>query len=351
MPERTTTRALGVGVGQLTTVLLALLTMTVGSAPLSWADVPAPPSRDMTLRYGPEPHQLLELLLPGPALSRGRRPVVVYLHPGGWIAGDRTGIIDAARAQVDRGYAVASIEYRLATTPGVASFPGAVGDVKRAIRYLKAKASTWNLDARRVILMGASAGGHLAAFVGATAGIFEPPALDGILARVDSSVIGIVDLVGPADLVSFASTDNPLAAPLSAALLGCPAERVSDPTDCSMDLLHAASVAPYVDPADPPIFLAYGGQDGLVVAATQGRPLADAWARVHPGNAGAVWYRELAQAGHNLPRADFEADLDRFLDGVRDGSLRARALTRQSARQSKYAEWTLRNLAERLSLR
>ena len=137
---------------------------------------------------------------------------------------------DVALAQVARGYAVVSIDYQLATMGSdgqpVASFPGAIWDVKRAIRFVKANARVWHVDPRRVILMGASAGGHLAAFVGATAGLFEPPDLPTTTnPRTDSSVTAIVDLVGPTDLETFERTDHPWAAPLTASFLGCAAPR------------------------------------------------------------------------------------------------------------------------------
>jgi acetyl esterase/lipase len=285
-----------------------------------------PSAFEASLAYGPDPNQILDIAIPDPSAFRGRRPLIVYLHAGGWIAGARSDLIDAMRAQVDRGYALASVEYRLATATTPA-FPGAVCDVKRAIRYLKANARTWNLDPRRVILAGASAGGHLAAFVGATPGEFEPAGPTRDLARFDSRVVGIVDLVGPSDLNTFVVAAHPWAAPLTASFLGCPTGNIVDPSDCPADLLRRASVAPYVDSTDPPIFMTYGAHDDLVVPATQGRPLADLWARVHPTDTGATWYRE-TPTDHNLTTADLEPDLDRFLDGVSALGLRRRLAAR-----------------------
>src|SRR5690348_12188282 len=68
------------------------------------------------LRYGAQNQQLLELLLPDTRSFSGPYPVVVYLHSGGWIGGDRTALNDIAAEQLRRGYAVASVDYRLATT-------------------------------------------------------------------------------------------------------------------------------------------------------------------------------------------------------------------------------------------
>ena len=119
--------------------------------------------------YGPEPHQILDLRLPDASEYRGARPVIVYLHSGGWIGGERGNVPEVVLTQIGRGYAVASADYRLATaTPDgqrPASFPGVIWDVKRVVRFLKEKATTWNLDPRRIVLTGTSAGGYLAAFV------------------------------------------------------------------------------------------------------------------------------------------------------------------------------------------
>ena len=174
-----------------TGALVGLLVMTATTS-VSWADDASPSPREATLSYGPEPYQVLDLQRPDPYVFPGPRAVLIYLHAGGWIAGDRTGIPDMVSAQVARGYVLASIDYRLATVgpdgQPAASFPDAIWDVKRAIRSVKAKATTWGIDPDRVILVGASAGGHLAAFVGATRGLFEPPEMPRLPGRATGLV-------------------------------------------------------------------------------------------------------------------------------------------------------------------
>jgi acetyl esterase/lipase len=311
-------------------IVMALTTVTLGAAsvrePAAAATVtPSPVVGDqMALPYGSEPYQVLDLRLPDATVYPGARPVIIYLHSGGWIAGDRTNVPDVALVQVNRGYAVASVDYRLATaTPDGQpnpSFPGVIWDVKRAIRFLKTNATTWNLDPRRVILMGGSAGGYLAAFVGATAGLFEPPDLPTTSnERRDSSVKGVLDLVGPTNLVSFEQTDHPWAAPLTASFLGCATPTATNPMTCPDDRLATASVLPYVDSSDPPIFLGYGADDTLVVAATQGEPLARVWTDTHAGNTGSVSYDVVAGAGHILPFDDTVNPITEFFDRVTAG--------------------------------
>jgi acetyl esterase/lipase len=273
------------------------------------------------MAYGAEAYQVLDLRLPDPVAFPGLRPVIVYVHSGGWIGGERSAVPDAALAQVARGYAVVSIDYQLATLSAdgqpVASFPGAVWDVKRAIRFVKANTGVWYIDPRRVVLMGASAGGHLAAFVGATTGQFEPPELPTTTnPRTDSSVTGVVTLVGPTDMETFERTDHPWAAPLTASFLGCPAPSETNLLTCADDLARRASVATYVDDTDPPIFLGYGAEDTLVVAGTQGEPLSRVWIAAHHGDPASATYDLVQGAGHTLPFEETVAPLTDFFDRV-----------------------------------
>jgi acetyl esterase/lipase len=281
--------------------------------PAATASVPAAPVGEFAgVPYGPLASELLDLYLPERPAGTGPVPVIVYLHSGGWVAGSRANVNDATAAQVARGFAVASVDYQLATKGGGGSFPGAVYDVKRAIRFLKANATEWGLDPTRVVVMGASAGGHLAALVGASAGQLEPD-VAGSLAAVDSSVSAIVDLVGITDLATFSTTAHPWAAPLTAGFLGCPL--VAGRAVCPAEVLRRASVATYVTAAAPPIFMAYGGDDTLVVPATQGAPLAGIWSLAHGGDAQSVTYEVVARAGHNLSAAQLDMTaLDAFLD-------------------------------------
>jgi acetyl esterase/lipase len=230
------------------------------------------------------------------------------------VAGGRENVADVAMDQIRRGYAVASVDYQLAAPGGAGSFPAAIYDVKRAIRFLKANAATWGLDPARMILMGSSAGGHLAALSGAAVGPLEPH-LTGSLARVDSSVVAIVDIVGITDLPSFSITPHPWAGPLTAAFLGCPIR--DRKVACSSERLRMASVAPYVTAKSPPIFMAYGAADTLVVPATQGAPLAHAWLVAHHGDARSAVYEVVAGQGHNIGAAEINMTaLDRFLDNA-----------------------------------
>src|SRR5579864_1871847 len=111
--------------------------------------------------YGPAKPQFGELYLP-PARPREALPVVILIHGGYWRARyDLTLMNDLARDLAARGYAAWNIEYRRIGNPG-GGWPGTFHDVAHAADHLRERAPLYNLDARRVVAIGHSAGGHLA---------------------------------------------------------------------------------------------------------------------------------------------------------------------------------------------
>ena len=147
-----------------------MITMAIGAYPSS-ASAPQFDVEMKTLTYASRGGQDLVLDLYLPQKARGRLPVIVFLHGGGWSGGTRTTGPDFKRFFAQDGFAVASIEYRL--TPSI-TFPSNVEDVKTAIRWLRASHETYGLDPGRIGLWGTSAGGHLAAIAGlAPRGTFE----------------------------------------------------------------------------------------------------------------------------------------------------------------------------------
>lgn len=92
-------------------------------------------------------------------------PGILVVHGGGWIGGGRKSFEPIAKALASHGYVVANLEYRLATE---ARFPGAVLDVKAALRWMRANAKALGLDPERIGAVGGSAGGHLVAMAAST---------------------------------------------------------------------------------------------------------------------------------------------------------------------------------------
>jgi pectinesterase len=92
-------------------------------------------------------------------------PGILVVHGGGWIGGTRKSFEPIAKDLASHGYVVVNLEYRLATET---KFPGAVLDLKAAIRWMRAHASELGLDPDRVGAVGGSDGGHLVAMTAST---------------------------------------------------------------------------------------------------------------------------------------------------------------------------------------
>ncbi|MDF7775596.1 alpha/beta hydrolase [Sphingomonas sp. AOB5] len=198
----------------------------------------------------------LDLYLPPEAMRAKPRPLVIYVHGGGWSgghtrhAGASANFPDVLAALAGEGFVVASIEYRLS---GEAKFPAQLQDVRAAIRFLRDNSARYGIDPARVGLWGGSAGGHLAALAALTCGV---PGIDSRPAGsecVQAAAIwyGVFDF--PAMMAA------PDGAPL--ALLGCTAG-----TPCPEDRIRAASPLSYLDRNDPPFLLIHGTADRVIPA-------------------------------------------------------------------------------------
>ncbi len=146
------------------------------------------------------PRQRLDLLLPA---ERGDEPlpVVVYIHGGAWLAGDKTKGVRMVTPLVATGkYAGVAVGYRLT---GEVKWPAQIHDCKAAIRWIRAHAEQYGLDGERIGVWGESAGGHLSAMLGTSGDV---PAMDGQLGPyndLSSRVACAVDDFGPTDFMKM----------------------------------------------------------------------------------------------------------------------------------------------------
>jgi acetyl esterase/lipase len=183
-------------------------------------------------------------------------PLVVWVHGGAWRAGSKDSMPLAAL--VERGYAIASVDYRLSP---VAKFPAQVHDCKAAIRFLRANARLYGYDASKIGIAGSSAGGHLVAEIGVTNG---HPKLEGTVGEhpgQSSSVQAIVDYYGPTNFLTILKQSTPhglsVRVPALQLLLG------SQP-DENAALAKLASPVFHVDKSDPPLLMIHGDYDPQV---------------------------------------------------------------------------------------
>jgi acetyl esterase/lipase len=199
----------------------------------------------------------------------------VYLHGSGWAALDKDfGTRPFFRHLVAQGHTVMDVAYRL--IPEVDLYD-MIGDVKRAIAWLKASASRYGVDPKKIVLGGGSAGCHLALLAGYAPQ--HPELTPEDLKNADLSVCGIISYYGPTDLLAEydqCRTANPFA-DLPAVPIGTKVDpkkafqyagRVElllggHPQDIP-DRYQLASPTTHVHPGSPPTLLIQGDQDLLV---------------------------------------------------------------------------------------
>ncbi len=174
----------------------------------------------------------------GPATkTAARHPAAVLIHGGGFNSGSNKdpGIVQVARLFARAGYAVFAIDYRLAP---LHPYPAALDDVGRAIRYVRLQARRWNVDPRRIALIGFDAGGYLAGLAAVQPG---------------SEVQAVVSVSAPSDFRGW---------PVSPALRDFLA-----PLIAAKGLEHAlaeASPVMHIRPDAPPFLLIHGDADTVV---------------------------------------------------------------------------------------
>jgi acetyl esterase/lipase len=220
----------------------------------------------------------------------GPFPLVVLIHGGGWRAGEKAHLDEERRILAGRGYAAASVDYRLVP----ATFPAAVADVRCAVRWLREHAAERRIDPDRVGLVGFSAGAHLAALAGLAP---EVDALDEVCdSTAELAVHALVLLFGPSDLRAEAGWPRPTTRIITR-FLGTPA--AEDPTRAAL-----ASPIAWAGPGDPPTLLIHGDADA-VVPLDQSIQLRDALAAAGV----ATTYVEIEGGRHGFPLFSARPDL------------------------------------------
>jgi acetyl esterase/lipase len=204
----------------------------------------------------------------------------IYLHGSAWTIGDKDFLTRPFfRHLVSQGHTVMDVAYRL--IPEVDIY-GMVGDVKRAIAWMKANADRYDVDPEKIVLGGASAGGHLALLAGYTPG--HPELRPEDIKHTDLSVCGLVSCYGPTDMLATYQHENqerifgdmppvPIGTKLECAnrlrfdseILGRYAGRMDillggHPKD-AVATYQLASPITHVHPGCPPTLLVQGQQD------------------------------------------------------------------------------------------
>lgn len=253
--------------------------------------------------------QKLDLYIP--TTGAGPFPVVIMVHGGGFMMGDKAD--GAGLTGVDQllgaGYAVASINYRLS---GEAQYPAQIYDAKAAVRFLRANAAKYNLDPEKFGAWGASAGGNLVALLGTTCNVKELEGAELGNANLSSCVQAVVDWFGPIDFLKmdeqFAGTGCPqthnAADSPESRLVGAAIQTVPD-------LVKTTNPMNYIDATDAPFLIQHGSAD-CNIPPVQGKNLADALSAAI--GADKVTFTLLDGAGHGGAQFGTASNLQVVLD-------------------------------------
>lgn len=191
----------------------------------------------------------MDLYVPGPeGNNKGLSPIVINIHGGAWTHGNKESQ-GGFSAFLKRGFLVANVEYRMSP---VAQAPAAIQDVRCALLYIVDHAAALHADPNNIVIMGASAGGHLALMAG----------LLGNSSRFDQNcpssaafkITAIIDKYGPTDLSIVSSLDH-----IKKSAYSWLGDHVNDPS-----FLRSISPLYYVDAQSPPVFIVHGDADPTV---------------------------------------------------------------------------------------
>lgn len=227
-------------------LLIALTTITLSATPKTVKDIP----------YVTAGHERQKLDLYLPESADGPVPLLIWVHGGGWQNGSKENGLPLRQDWTERGYAVASLNYRLS---GHAIFPAQIEDCKAAIRWLRAHASAYGLDPDRFGVWGSSAGGHLVALLGTSGEVKELDVGDHL--DQSSHVQAVCDYYGPTDFEAFVTRPGyeSHASPTSAE-----AKLLGGAVLENLELAAKANPITHVTSNDPPFLIVHGDKDPVV---------------------------------------------------------------------------------------
>jgi arylformamidase len=218
------------------------------------ADVPPQPVPTYSdVPYGSHPRNRLDFWK---AEGDGPRPLLVYVHGGGWLTGDKSKKGPALQPFLDRGVSCAAINYRL--TPEH-PLPAPVHDAARAIQFIRWKANDWNIDTRRIALTGPSAGACTSMWLLLHDDLADPASPDPVRrqsTRVCAAAVSVGQTSIDPKIIEGWLGPNVLKHPMIAMAVG---EKTMEDAmrdyDKHHDLYVEFSPINHVDSQDPPLFM------------------------------------------------------------------------------------------------
>lgn len=222
------------------------------------------PRKHLDIEYASQSdEQKLDLYLP--PKTEGSVPLLAFIHGGAFIGGDKADMqVSVYFGLLNRGYAVASIGYRLA--PG-AHFPVPLQDCKAAIRYLKAHAAEYGIDPARIALAGGSSGANFTLMIASTphTDFLEDKSMGN--PGYDASVQCAIATYPPTDFTRLGEMRADLGlGEMDPGDVNVPEFKYMGGTmnDLSCEEFQKANPTSYVTPQIPPLLVKHGADDPIV---------------------------------------------------------------------------------------
>lgn len=209
------------------------------------------------LSYGEGARQKLDLIYRDKAAVR---PLLIYIHGGGYVAGTKEARRSYCGIYADHGFAVANLEYTLAPE---AAYPAAIGEIARAIDFVLDRAAEYGIDAAHIAVAGESAGGYYAMYAALMAkdkGLLPKLGL-APMRHTDYDVKACLLNCPCTDLKLTATSGFPAADLFMKAYVGRSLQEIKAGT-CNAELAGKSPMT-YVGADFPPTFLIYGQLDQL----------------------------------------------------------------------------------------
>ncbi|NOQ63652.1 MAG: alpha/beta hydrolase fold domain-containing protein [Methyloprofundus sp.] len=239
-------------------------------------------TRDITYTHT---GQKMDLLLPERTELDPPRAAAIVMHSGGWVSGERSEMAFIAQWFAEQGLVVINVDYTLATS-AEKKWPAQLADVIQGVWWLKENATEYHINPDKILAVGASAGGYLAAMLGQTS-------VSNFQSGVDSEVHGLVCYSAPWDLLNANSAEQRYYTSL---LL----------SSSTAEALYLASPLYQITRHSPPVLIFHGTEDVLV-------PFQQSDAACHAylsKGLESCSLQPLAGCTHFLERSDIEASFD-----------------------------------------
>jgi len=177
--------------------------------------------------------------------GQAKKPVVVFIHGGGWANGDKDNVAYQIFQVAQKGFVGVSVSYRLISE---APFPTCIEDVKQAIRFLKSKEDVLPIDVERIGVWGYSAGAHLALMLGLSPShLYQTDTLQ----SYNTSVKSLMVVSTPIDFVTRRNERGYL-------------NWMSEAQNNNEDFLKEVSPLSYVHKKQIPVYMLHGTADSIV---------------------------------------------------------------------------------------